>query len=309
MEVFRPAFGHVQSIKTNHGSQMKKLMELLFASVSTLRSLNSCKKEQFKSISRHFTGVFFPLLIIFGLLTFINISLGANQAFAAIAFVKNIGVASSTATGTTLSVTVPTAGVAAGTSIIVSLAMNPSAGSVSCTDTRLNSYTIDRDITSGSGTTGVRTVILSAHNVLSLSSGNAITCTHPSVTARALSANAFSGLASMSARDKAAATTGSSTVPFSGSTPTTTQPSELLFGTIGVEGPSKETFTAGASYTTIGRIGTSGGSSTNNITVNPEYRLVTATGAYSAGGTLSVAHRWAAAIVTIRLRRRLILPS
>jgi hypothetical protein len=222
------------------------------------------------------------------------------EAFAAIAFVKNIGLASGATTGTTLSVAVPTAGVAAGTSIIVSLAMNPSAGTVSCTDTRSNSYAIDRDIINGSGTTGVRTVILSAHNVLSLTSGNTITCTHPSVTARAMSANQFSGIASTSARDQTAAATGNSTAPSSGATPTTTQASELLVGTVGVEGPSTETFTVGASYTIMGRRGTSGGTATNNITVNPEYRLVTATGAYSAGGTLSVAHRWAAAIVTYK---------
>ncbi|MGH7768757.1 MAG: hypothetical protein ACREQP_15030, partial [Candidatus Binatia bacterium] len=191
------------------------------------------------------------------------------EALAAISFVKNIGGASSTTTGTTLSVTVPTSGVAAGTSIMISLAMNPSTGTVSCTDTRSNSYVIDRDITNGSGTTGLRTVILSTHNVVALVSGNIITCTHPSITARAISANQFSGIVSTSSRDQTAAATGNSTAASSGATPTTTQAAELLYGTVGVEGPSTETFTAGASFTTIGRRGTSGGTATNNITVNP----------------------------------------
>jgi YD repeat-containing protein len=217
-----------------------------------------------------------------------------------IAFVKNIGTASSTTTGTTLSVTVPAAGVAAGTSVVVSIAINPSSGTVSCSDSGGNSYAVDRNVTNGSGTTGVRTIILSAHNILALTSGNAITCTHPSVSARAMSANQFSGIASSAPRDQTMAGTGTSAAPSSGSTPTTTQAYELLLGAIGVEGPTTDTFTAGSSYTTIGRRGTSGGAATNNITVNPEYRLVTATGAYSATGTLGTSRRWAAAIGTYK---------
>src|SRR5207253_7479425 len=71
-------------------------------------------------------------------------------------------------------------------------------------------------------------------------------------------------------------------------------------GTIGVEGKSTETFTVGGGYTIMGRVGTSQGQAATNITVNPEYRLVTATGPYSATGTLGTSTKWAAAIVTYK---------
>lgn len=180
--------------------------------------------------------------------------------------------------------------------------MDPATGTVSCTDTVSNSYVIDRDVVNGSGTSGVRTVILSAHNVTALASGNTITCTHPSVAARALGASEFTGLAVSGTKDQAAGASGQSTAPSSGSTPTTTQAVELLIGSIGVEGPSGDTFSAGASYLTIGRGGSTGGNAATNITINPEYRIVTAAGAYPATGTLGNSRKWAAGIVTYKAK-------
>jgi len=194
-----------------------------------------------------------------------------SPAFAQIAFVKNIGATSTTTTGTSTSITVPASGVAVGNRIIVTLALNPSTGTVSCSDAGANTYAVDRNVANGSGTTGVRTVILSARVTTALASGNAISCTHPSVTARALSANEFSGLATSSTRDKVASATGNNTSPSSGNTTTTVQAAELLIGAIGVEGPTSETFAAGTNYTTAGRAGTTGGTAASNITVNPEY--------------------------------------
>jgi len=231
---------------------------------------------------------------------FLVLGISVSQAVAQISFVKTIGTASSTSTGTSLSVTVSAAGVAAGNSVIVSLAFDPASGTVSCSDTRGNTYAVDKDTTTGSGTSGVRAVILSAHNITALTSSNTITCTHPSAAARALGANEFSGLAASGTQDKTSSGTGNSTSASSGSTQTTTQASELLLGTIGVEGKSNETFTAGSGYTTIGRVGTNQGAAASNITVNPEYQLVSATGAYSATGSLSNSTKWAAAVVTYK---------
>ena len=236
-----------------------------------------------------------------GLVALLIVCFG-SEALAQISFVQTIGIAQSLSSGTSTTVTVQAPGVAAGHSVILSFAMNPASGAVSCGDSRGNSYVIDRDITNGSGTTGVRSITVSAHNVTGLTSGNTITCTHPSVTARALSANEFSGLAPSAPRDQTSASTGNSTAASSGSTATTTQAEELLIGTIGVEGKSNESFTTGGSYTIMGRVGTNQGSATSNITVNPEYRLVSATGSYSATGTLGTAHNWAASIVTYKAR-------
>ncbi len=236
--------------------------------------------------------------VLFSLATLL---LGTSSwSMAAISFIKTINATSSTTTGTSLTITVPALGVAAGNRAIVTIALNPSTGTVACGDTGGNSYAVDSNVANGSATTGVRTVILSAQVTTALVSGNTITCTHPSVTARALSAHEFSGLATSATVDKVATATGNNTAPSSGATTTTVQASELLVGGIGVEGPTTETFTAGASYTIIGRAGTSGGTAANNITINPEYRIVSATGAFSASGTLSASRRWATPIVTYK---------
>ena len=94
--------------------------------------------------------------------------LAPASAFAAAAFVKNIGTNASETTGTSLAVTVPAGGVAANDTIIVTLAMDPAADSsdpthpAGVTDTKGNTYTKDADVTIGSGTSGVRTVVFSA---------------------------------------------------------------------------------------------------------------------------------------------------
>jgi hypothetical protein len=233
----------------------------------------------------------------------IGLALGTlygSQAAAQIAWVKNLPVNSTKATGTSLAITLSTGGVAAGNSIIVSFAMDPASGTVSCTDSASNSYALDREHTNGSGTSGVRTLIFSAHNVTALVTNNTITCTHPSVGARAMSASEFSGLLASGAKDQATSATGSGTSPSSGNTATTTQADELLIGAIGVEGPSGDSFTPGSSYTTTVRSGTSGGNQLTNITVNPEYRIVSATAQYAATATLGTSRQWGAAIVTYK---------
>src|SRR5262245_4197679 len=87
--------------------------------------------------------------VVIGFLAFV-------PARAAITFVKNIGTNESATAGTTISVTVPAGGVAAGNTIILALAMQGAAGTVSATDTASNTYTVAADVTNGSN---VRTVI------------------------------------------------------------------------------------------------------------------------------------------------------
>jgi hypothetical protein len=118
--------------------------------------------------------------------------------------------------------------------------------------------------------------------------------------ARALSVSEFAGLAAPNPTDKTNGAAGQSTAPSVNTTFTTTQADELLIGAIGVEGKSSETFTPGSGYTTIGRAGTNSGNAANNITVNPEYRIVNATGVYTADGTLGNSRKWAAVIVTYK---------
>lgn len=232
------------------------------------------------------------------LLTLFSTIVPHKCALAAIAFVQNIGTTQSKRAGTSLSITVPAAGIAAGNSIILDFAMDLTAGVVSATDSAGNTYSVDADSDDGSGTAGVRTVILSAHDVAALPAGKLITVTHPSVTARALSADEFSGLATKGVLDQTSTGTGTSTSPSSGSTAKTGQADELLIGAIGVQGPEDDTFTADASYKASTRVGTTGGKDATNITINPEFQIVAAIDTYSATATLGTSRLWAANIAT-----------
>src|SRR5207302_9984225 len=108
------------------------------------------------------------------------------DAAAAIALVRNVGSTGSGATGTTIAVTVPAGSVAAGHTLIVTVALDPAAAAVSCSDSKGNTYTKDVDLTLGSGTDGVRTVVCSAAVRTPLAAGNTIVVTHPSIMARAI---------------------------------------------------------------------------------------------------------------------------
>jgi len=194
-----------------------------------------------------------------------------------------------------------TTGVSAGSSVVIAFAMNPVAGAVSAVDSVGNTYVVEADVTNGSGTTGVRTVILAAHGVIALTLPAGIAITHPAfVGARAASAISITGLA-MSPLDQTSTGTGMSTTPSSGFTAATMQAEEVLFGAIGVEGPVGDVFTPGMGYNAIGKAGTTGGGAGTNITVNPEFQFVDVIGTYEANGTLATTRRWAAAITTYKV--------
>src|SRR5439155_16311368 len=94
---------------------------------------------------------------------------GCTDAFSTTATVTtvacnpaNLGTASDTSTGNTL--VSATVNVLAGDTIFVAVAMDPSSSSSSVTvgDSAGNSYTKDADVTTGSGTSGVRTLLFSS---------------------------------------------------------------------------------------------------------------------------------------------------
>lgn len=201
--------------------------------------------------------------------------------------------------GTTLAATVPLAGFAEGTSVIVTFASDDAAGTYSCADTAGNTYVEDVSVTNASH---VRTRIFSAHNIAALVSGNSVTVTHPSLTARAIVVGNFTGLEPVGAFDKNASSTGNGTTPDSTNTAATAQTDELLIGAIGVEGPLGDAWTKDANYTNIDRNGTTTGGAATNITIAAEYRVVTAAGTYNATGTITSA-QWAAAIATYKAHK------
>jgi hypothetical protein len=223
----------------------------------------------------------------------------ASPAAAAnITFIKSIGTSTSTTAATTTAVTVPAAGVASGNSVILTVGL-PSglAGAVSAVDTQGNSYAVDADVTN---TSNARIVVLSAHKITPLVSGNTITVTHPSTNRRNLIALEFAGLAA-SPVDQTATNTGTennATPATTGTTAETTLDHELLLGAFGVSGPTSDNFTVGSGYTLGGRISAS--TTAPTVTNIAEYQIVNTAGEYSAGftTTTTTARQYAAAIVT-----------
>jgi prepilin-type N-terminal cleavage/methylation domain-containing protein len=220
--------------------------------------------------------------------------LGATPIPTTITFVRDIGTNSSQNSDTTLSVTVPAAGAAAGDLLVVYFAMDDVDGAVFVNDTQANSYRVAAESRFASN---VRTVILYSHIKTALVSGNTIRITYPRSASKAVSISEFSGA---SVYEVKATATGTSTTPSSGNA-TTTVADSLLVGAIGVEGPSTDTFTQGASYSTAPptRAGTNnGGAADTNISINPEYRIVSTAAARVADGTLGTSRDWAAAQAT-----------
>ncbi len=224
--------------------------------------------------------------------------LGSQPLTANIIYEKNVGTNISNKTnGTTLSVTVPAAGVAKDHLLVVSFTVDGVSGTISTADVKNNSYSVAADaIYASPGTGNVRTVILYAMVSNPLVSGDTITVTHPSRAARAMSVDEYSGVNTL---DVVATGVGSTTTP-STATVTTNSDNELLVAAFGVEGPPTETFTPGSGYSASPppEDGTTGGGSASNVTINPEYRIVSSIGSYNASATLSVNTDSARALAT-----------
>src|SRR5206468_7804324 len=137
------------------------------------------------------------------------LGLAASEARAGIAFVKNLGTNTGN-NGTSITITLAAGvSVAAGNSIIVSFVGQDLSGTYSATDSAGNTYSQNA---SGARAGTVRTVILSAHNVNALASGNTITVTFPATASSrsAVTADEFSGLAKTGTFDQGHTGNGSS---------------------------------------------------------------------------------------------------
>lgn len=221
--------------------------------------------------------------------------LGADPLASAITYLGNIGTNSLKSANTSLSVTVPAGGLAAGHLAVVSFAIDGVSGTISASDTRGNSYAVAANAQYASpGTGNVRTVILYSVIGTALSAGDTITVTYPSRTAKAMSVDEYSGV---NTPDAVSTATGAGTAPSTGNA-TTSDDNELLVAAFGVEGDALEAFTAGGGFNATAEAGTTGGTAATNATVNPVYRIVSSTGTYAATATLGVSTDCARAIAT-----------
>jgi hypothetical protein len=194
---------------------------------------------------------------------------------------------------TTHTFTVPSSGVTAGNFIIVRVVIpSDTITIVSGADSGGNTYSVDVQANAGGQVTSTAT--LSAQATTGLTNGQTISVTLSSGTQLAGEASEWSGIVTSGALDKTQSKgpQGFGTAWTSNATATTSQASELLVGAYGTG--SGLTNTAGSSFTAESSLT---GAFRGLMT---EYRIVSATGAYAATGTLSASSDGVATIATYK---------
>jgi len=209
--------------------------------------------------------------------------------------------------------------VVAGNTVFVTVAMDPGAQIVTVSDTGgggTNIYTNDADVNTGSGISGIRTLVFSALVNHPLSAG---TITISSVTPANMVATFFyfNGIVSSSPKDLCHTGAGigitkNTTVLTSGITATaatctgstpaaTSQADELLIGGLGLNDQGGS-LTPGDSFTNLAK-SQNGGSASHTFQVQPSYLVVKNVGQYAAAWTYNMdsSKHWAAAIVTYKI--------
>jgi hypothetical protein len=219
----------------------------------------------------------------------------------AISLIQNIGTSTTFNSGGVASLSIPiTTPVAPGHAIVVALAETISqdfAGATSVTDSAGNNYLSEFSY-GGNAAHQPTMQVFDAFAVKPLAAGSSITISYSAgVTAVAASASEFYGI---TVSDQVGFHSGTGTSPDSGPLlDNTAQANELLLGTVAIDTSSVDGFTPGAGYTALAGAGTSGAPG-GDATIYPEFRTVSAVGAYSAGGTLASSADWLAHCLTYR---------
>jgi phosphodiesterase/alkaline phosphatase D-like protein len=230
-----------------------------------------------------------------------------------ISYIGNVGSATTKTTGTSLVITTDQA-VAEGDTIIIGYATDPAQNlQVSVTDSAGNTY--EQAALAVNWANG-RAYIFAAYDAAYLPSGSNITITgDQEVAAKAAVVSVFRGLAGVNVLDQFLGnpriedqSTASGTTPTVGPTGTTTQPDELLIGVIGTNGPVEDlagTWQNDFLTDPDLRVGTSGDAADTNWTVSMGYRIVSATGEYTAQKNGITSRLWAATIATFKTENTL----
>lgn len=139
------------------------------------------------------------------------------------------------------------------------------------------------------------------NNATAMASGNSITISWVTApTTAAATAITMSGLASPAVKDgRAGFAIGSSTAPSATNSNPTTQPNEST-GCVGVQGPTTDTFTEDANYTSAPSDGTNTGIPTNDSTIHLAYFTRFATGSHTYAPTLGTSRPWLDSLVDFK---------
>jgi hypothetical protein len=228
-------------------------------------------------------------------------------ASGSVVFIKNVGSASTTTTGTTLSITVPPAGVSAGSTLIVKVIHAFTASGPTVADSRGNTYT--RDVTSPDSGSNFRLSLFSAQINSALQGGDTIQLTtSASVGNKAFSVDEFNNITFTSPLDVKNSGSGSSTTPGTSTAITTTNADDLIYGLVGVAGGTSEAFSQDtvAEFNGLTRVGTNSG--TADVVANSAYKSVPSTGTYKYQPTLGVSHNWVAVVASYKAGVPVITP-
>lgn len=214
------------------------------------------------------------------------------------AFLKALGTNSASTAGTTLTVTVPAGGVAAGNTVVVTYSGDYHASAPTITDSRSNTYTRDKSGADGAST--LRSAVYSAPITTALQAGDTITLTTASLTRRTMCATAFSGLLVPTAVDASNSSSHTGTGPTT--QVVTTNADDLIVVALGVAGDSADTYTDDTAngWTAATRVGTTGGTFGDNRTLNTAYRSVGFSGTFPHHPTLGTSSICAGEIVAYK---------
>ena len=220
-------------------------------------------------------------------------------------YVRSVGhnIVTSLTTQTTTTLVVPTAAHNASSNdflvVIAFLCYKAgNSGTTSCADSLGNTYIKLSEVAFNSGYV---LTLFAAEGVHSLAKNTIVTVTHPASSRRIIMGDEFKNVEKTSADDKTAAAYNSVAATFatSGMTATTTQAKELLYGVIGVNGPSTDSFKRPQNWTILHDRGTNAGDS-NDIRLVSIFRLTGSEGTYEVSGTLGVARLWGAITQTFK---------
>ena len=189
-----------------------------------------CSVSAFRFLLSVLSKVFrFPLSVL--PLALCVALMGPTAASAAIGTPVSVGSTTFRTSGTGVSsVTVSPVTVAAGNTIIVTVAMNENGSTVTATDSAGNTYNRDADITNPNGN-GDRALVFSFEMTTALSAGPVTVSSTIATRAYSVSCLSVSGITSPA--DKTHTGSGDSGSASSGATTTTSQANELLIGAAG----------------------------------------------------------------------------
>jgi hypothetical protein len=225
-----------------------------------------------------------------------------------VGFGKHVGSASTTGSGTTLSISVPVGGVSAGSTLLVSAAHMYTVGAPTVADSRGNTYTRDRTAIDGANT--VRSSIFSAQINSALLAGDTIQLTtSASVAAKAFSVDAFNQIIFSIPLDTSNGRSGTGTTPGTTNQITTTNADDLIYGFTAVNGPTSEVYNEDpADYNSLTRVGTNSGVPGTDVTVNSAYKSVLEVGNYKYQPTLGTSEIWLSIIAAYKAGQPIIVP-